>query len=276
MTRVEICGLGFSGSEIPEGGLTFSELIDWDGVPGTRGDSDPIPSANGSYQRTSIVRMSRAISVNAAILADSPEEYIRVRQRVEALPAQGEMRADLGDGYWSRHVEVQAIKIPDARAGAETEFTIDLIAPDPVRYSEMLTVGPVGLPVREGGLVLPAAFPWNFGKSIRPVGTVANTGALPIYPRMILSSSIPDGDAHADGVTVHGGPQRVSFGAFSGTLIFDSRDRRAWLNGVDVTRQVIRRDWPVVAPGVSADFFFVADEPSPDLVLTVEYRIGVW
>ncbi len=269
MTRVEICGLGFSGSEIPEGGLTFSELIDWDGVPGTRGDSDPIPDANGSYTRTNIVRLSRAISVNAAIVADTPAEFIAARQRVEALPAQGEMRVDLGDGYWTRHVEIQAIKIPDARAGSETEFTIDLVAPDPARYRDPIVVGPVGLPVRDGGLILPSAFPWNFGTSVRSVASVENSGSVPSYPTVRVTGS-------GAALSVQGGPRRVEFGAFSGEFVIDNLQRRAFLNGGDVTRQLLRRDWQSVPAGGVQDFSFDVSDASPDTVMTVEYRIGVW
>lgn len=276
MTRVEVCGIGFSGSAVPESGLIYQELVDWDGRPDARGGGDSIPGGQGDFPRGEELRESRAITVKAAIVTDSPSEYFAVKRRVEAMPMFGEMRVDQGDGVWTRQVEVQEITIPDAHTRTFTPFTIDLIAPDPVRYSELLTVGPVGLPVREGGLVLPSAFPWNFGTATRPVATVTNTGALPIYPRMILASSDPNGVAYADAVTVHGGPWRVSFGAFAGTLIFDSLERRAWLNGVDVTRQVVRRDWPVVDPGVSSDFYFVATGPSPDLVLTVEYLNGVW
>lgn len=267
MTRVEICGLGFSGGEVPEAGLMFTELVDWDGVPGYRGDSDPIPGANGSYRRTNIVRLSRAISVNAAIVTDSPEEFIAVRRRVETLPTQGEMRVDMGDGYWSRHVEIEAIKIPDARAGAEVEFTIDLTAPDPVRYRDPVMVGPVGLPVQVGGLVLPAAPPWDLGMSARPVGTVVNDGSVPVLPRVTVTGS-------GGGLTVFGGPRRLEFGPFSGTLVMDARERRAWLNGVDVTRSLLRRDWPTVPAGVSHDFYFDAVDASPETALSVEYRIG--
>lgn len=269
MSRVELNGVGFSGDHVPEVGLVYSRLVDWDGRPAARGGGDAIPGGQGVFPRGEELRDSRAISIEAAIVADSTDEFFAVKRRVEAMPMFGEMRVDQGDGVWIRQVEVEQINIPDAFTMTETPFTIDLIAPDPVRYSELLTVGPVGLPVREGGLVLPSAFPWNFGTATRPVATVTNTGSVPILPRMILQGS-------GDAVTVHGGPWRVSFGAFAGTLIFDSLERRAWLNGVDVTRDVVRRDWPVVDPGVSSDFYFVATDPSPDLVLTVEYRNGVW
>lgn len=269
MTHVELCGVGFSGDETPDGGLIFSSLVDWDGVPEARGETDPIPGADGAYSRASIYRASRAGSVNAAIVADTVDEFIAVRRRVEAMPAQGTMRVDLGDGFWSRQVEIQKVTIPDARAGTETEFTIDLIAPDPVRYRDLVTVGPVGLPVREGGLVLPEAFPWDFGTSTRPVITVVNDGTVPVLPVVTVRGS-------ASSLIVHGGPRRLEFGAFDGVLVFDSVQRRAFLNGGDVTRELLRRDWHTVPAGSTQDFFFEAVDVSADTTMTVEYRIGAW
>lgn len=269
MSRVEVNGVGFSGSHVPEAGLVYSRLVDWDGRPSARGGGDSIPGGQGVFPRSEELRDSRAVSVEAAIVADSTDEYFAVKRRVESMPMFGEMRVNQGDGYWTRQVEVEQINIPDAFTMTETPFTIDLIAPDPVRYSELLTAGPAGLPVQVGGLILPSAFPWDFGTSTRPVATVVNEGSVPILPRVIMQGA-------ADSVTVHGGPRSLEFGAFSGELVFDSRERRAWRNGVDVTRDLLRRDWPVVAAGESADFFFEAEDPSSDLALTVEYRIGVW
>lgn len=268
MTHVELCGVGFSGDETPDGGLIFSSLVDWDGVPEARGETDPIPGADGAYSRASIYRASRAVSVNAAIVADSVDEFLAVRRRVEAMPAQGLMRVDLGDGFWSRHVEVQKVTIPDARAGAETEFVIDLVAPDPVRYRDLVSVGPVGVPTRVGGLVFPAAFPWDFGTEEREAATVVNVGTVSVLPVVTVTGS-------ASSVTVSGGPRSLVFGAFEGTLVFDSVQRRAFLNGRDVTRQMVRRDWPVVGAGESQDFFVDATDPV-GVSLMVEYRIGAW
>lgn len=99
--------------------------------------------------------------------------------------------------------------------------------------------------------------------------TVVNDGAVPVYPAVVVQGS-------ASSITVVGGPRRLGFGAFDGVLRFDSADRRGFLNGGEVTRRMTRRDWPVVPAGESHDFYFSAVDPSPDLSLTVEYRIGAW
>lgn len=268
--RIILGGVVIDGTS-PVEDVTFSDLTGWYGVPDARGSVDPIPGGHGSFKRVDVWRESLAVSIAGSLHTLSRDAAERRRDELTAVWEAADTITVVDEtGSWSTAAEVERVTFQDRGAWSpEIPFTIDLIAPDPVRYSELLTVGPVGLPVREGGLVLPSAFPWNFGTATRPVATVANPGSLPILPRMILQGA-------ADGVTVHGGPWRVSYGTFAGTLVFDSLERRAWLNGVDVTRQVIRRDWPVVDPGVSSDFYFVATAPSPDLALTVEYRIGVW
>lgn len=270
MSFVEVCGIGFGGDHNPVGGLIYQQLIDWDGRPQARGGGNSIPGGHGVFARTQELRESRVISVEAAIVADSADEYFLVKRRVENMPMFGEMRVDQGDGVWVRSIEVESISIPDAWGGTETLFTIDMIAPDPVRYRDPVVLGPAGLPVRSGGLVLPRSFPWDFGTSVTPRLPVVNGGSLPVYPRFTVRGA-------ADAVTVHGGPRSVQFGPFDGELVFDSLQRRAWLDGVEVTRQLVRRDWPVVSPGEAQDFFFEAVNPTPDTVLeSVEYRIGVW
>ena len=266
---IEVCGVRFSGTADPLDGLVYQELVDWDGVPDARGGGDPVPSANGVFPRSVGLRESRLISVKAAISVGSDAEFFEAKRRVESMPFAGEMRVDQGDGVWVRDVEVEQVSIPDAHAVGYVEFTIDVVAPDPVRYRDWVTLGPVGVPTRSGGLVLPSEFPWDFGEEVRAIVAVDNAGRVPVLPRVKVSGS-------ADAVVVHGGPRRLEFGPFVGELVFDSLSRRAWLNGSDVTRQLVRRDWHSVPAGQSQDFFFTATDPSPDMSMTVEYRIGAW
>jgi len=264
--EIDICGVVFSGEDGP---VSFSRIMGWYDAAQVRGSGDAIPDAHGSYERAKIFREARSITVEAGIEGDHGFRVGETSRIVSALTGQGEMRVLDESGVWVRHVEVQDVRVAESHALPYTEIVVDLLAPDPVRYTDLLTSGPAGLPVQVGGLVLPSAFPWDFGTATHPVATVVNDGKLPILPRVIVEGA-------ADSIVVRGGPRRLEFGAFSGELVFDSRERRAWLDGVDVTRDLVRRDWPVVPAGVSQDFFFEAVDPSPDLELSVEYRIGVW
>lgn len=253
------------------GRVTFSEIVGWDGLPDARGSSDPIPQAHGSFERPRLWRESRAVSITGWLHgSDRAAVELLKRELTNAWEAAREISVTDNTGVWSTVAEVQTVDFADLGGWArEVPFTIDMILPDPVRYREWVTAGPAGLPTHEGGLRLPKAFPWNFGTSTRPVATVVNGGTLPVLPRVTVEGA-------ADSIVVRGGPRRLEFGAFSGTLVFDSEYRRVTLNGVDVTRALIRRDWPVVPAGESQDFYFEAVDPSPETALTVQYREGAW
>lgn len=267
---IDLGGVTIHGLDSPDG-VNFYSLTGWFGVDEIRGSLDAIPGAHGSYGRLDRWRDSRAVTVRGTLSAGSRADLEALRDRVlwawESAPV---MRVHDETGVWSRTVEVDLVAFPDDAGWKTTvDFVIDVLAPDPVRYSEVLTAGPASLPVQSGGLVLPSAFPWDLGVSERAVASVVNWGELPVLPRVIVTGS-------GTGLVVRGGPYRLVFGAWDGVLVFDSKDRRAWLNGNDVTRDLIRREWPVVAPGVSADFLFDSDGIAAGTELLVEYRIGVW
>lgn len=266
--QILLGGVSIGGAD---GRVTFSELVGWDGLPDARGSNEPIPQAHGSFGRPQLWRESRAVSVTGWLHAADREAVELLRREVTAAwEAADEITVYDNTGTWSTAAEVQTVTFPDMGGWAhDIPFTIDLITPDPVRYSEWLTVGPAGLPTHTGGLRLPKAFPWNFGTSDQPVATVVNYGTVPVLPRVTVMGA-------ASSIIVRGGPRRLEFGAFSGTLVLDSEYRRVHLNGVDVTRALIRRDWPMVPAGESHDFYFEAVSPSPETALTVDYRIGAW
>lgn len=266
---VELLGVTFSGRG--SDGIGFTRLIDWYGLPGARGDLDEIAGAHGSFQRTVLLRESPVITVEGAIHAPSRLELEELRDGLtNVLAGTGLMRVSDESGTWQRVVDVERVNFEDVSSGARAmTVVVDVTAADPVRYSEVLTAGPVGVPVWEGGVELPAAFPWAFGDYDAGSVEIDNFGTLDLFPKMILTGS-------ASSVVVHGGPRRLSFGAFDGELVFDSRSRRAVLNGVDVTRRLVLREWPVLAAGESAVFRFDSVGASADLELLLEYQIGVW
>lgn len=269
----DIGGVRLDGApaEYPYRGIGLSRLTGWRGLPGMRGGLDMVPGAHGAFSTEALLRDPRSMALNGFVEAGTPAEALVMLERLESALAASpvQLRVAGDDGEWTRVVEVEALIPEDTWNRKRIRFSVDLIAPDPVRYREWLTAGPVGLPTQVGGLVLPKAFPWDFGTSTREVATVANDGSVPVLPRVTVTGS-------ADALTLFGGARRLEFGPFDGVLVFDSLERRAFLNGADVTRQLIRRDWPVVDPGGVADFYFQAVDPSSDINLMVEYRIGAW
>lgn len=266
--RILLGGVSIEGLD---GVVTFSSITGWYGVPDGRGGNDAIPGAHGSFKRADVWRESRAVTIVGALHTGSRSEAESERDHLTAAWATADLITVVDEtGAWSTAVEVDRVGFQDRGAWSpQIPLTIDLVAPDPVRYRDWVTAGPAGLPVQEGGLVLPSAFPWDFGTSTRPVAVAVNDGSVPVLPRITVTGS-------ADSIIVHGGPRRLEYGSFSGVLVFDAVQRRAFLNGIDVTRLLIRRDWPMVPAGVSQDFYFSAVNPSTDISLIVEYQIGVW
>lgn len=262
---------GDPGEQAPFYGLMLTRIRGWRGLPGARGDAEPIPGAQGMFGQEEILREGRSMELLGAVVAPSVQEASAMLAQLETACAARsvEMRVSDADGIWTRTVEVEVMTPADAWNRRTVTFTLDLFAPDPIRYRDPVTEGPIGLPTREGGLVLPSAFPWDFGESIVPVLPVENIGAVPLLPVVRVRGS-------GTAVTVYGGPRRVSFGAFSGELVIDNEARRAWLNGAEVTLQLVRRDWQQVPEGGVQDFYFDASDPSPGTHMTVDYEIGAW
>lgn len=249
----------------------LSTLSGWRGLPGARGSHDPIPGAHGSFAAQVVLREGRSIAMTGAAAGVDSAAASDLLLELESACGDRLVELRVGDdtGVWSRMVEVLDFA-PDVRWNRATiQFTLDLFAPDPVRYSDLLTVGPVGLPTQSGGLFLPAALPWDLGTLDMAIADVVNTGSLPVLPVVRLTGS-------ASSMVIHGGPRTVSFGAFDGELVIDNLQRRAFLNGADVTRSLILRNWHQVPAGVTHGFFFEAVAPSPGTSMTVEYRIGEW
>lgn len=281
IAHIELLGITLSGADKPTDGLYWTELEGWWGLPDLKSDSDSTPGAHGKFRRDplSLHRDSRIITLIGHILVDTVGGLAATRTRLESVlsGSAGDMTVVTSAyGSWTRYVEIDTLQIDPDHGRTWVKFTVDMEAPDPIRYLAPTVVGPVGLPVHEGGLILPKAFPWNFGTSTRPVVAILNTGSVPVLPIVTMRSSEPNGVASADAIIIYGGARRLEFGAFDGVLVFDALERRAWLNGTDVTLQIIRRDWPSVADGESADFYFEATNPSLDLALSVEYQIGEW
>lgn len=259
--------LGGEGSD----GVYLSGLSGWDDLPDGRGSPDDIPQAHGSFPRSRVWRASKAPTATGAIVAPTRERAEQLRTQMKTLGALAtSMTVTDLTGRWTSAAEVEDISFNDPGAWSTyIPFTIDVLVTDPVRYTDLLMVGPVGLPTQSGGLFLPAALPWDLGMLDMAVADVVNTGSLPVLPVVRLTGS-------ASSVVIHGGPRTVSFGAFDGELVIDNLQRRAFLNGADVTRSLILRNWHQIPAGESHGFFFEAVAPSPGASMTVEYRIGEW
>lgn len=251
--------------------IKFQEVEGWRGVPSSRGRTDSIPGAHGAFPRSPVLRSERLITVKGFVRTSSHGETTAICDEMsQMLEQESVMRVEDEQGIWCREVELNRFVPDDPKGTGFARFVIDLTSHDPLRYREPVTLGPVGLPVREGGLVFPAEFPWNFGAEMVAVQPATNDGAVPVHPVIRVEGS-------ASSLVVFGGPRRLEFGAFTGVLVLDSLQRRAWLNGVDVTIDMVRRDWFVIEPDTTENFSFTAANPVGEPRLWIDdFKIGAW
>ena len=275
---VELLGETLSGVDKPDGGLIWSDLEGWWGLPDSRGDGDLIPGGHGRFRRAEVLREARVITLKGHIYGADNRELVAVRDRLEAAlsAGAGPMRvATSASGVWERWVEIDTLTIEPDHGRHETAFTVDMIAPDPRRYGPRLRVGPAGLPTSQGGVRFPQRAPFNCG-SVASGGRllIPNAGVIPVYPTIIVAGGF-------ESVTVSditaGRRLRLDWPVPEGeAAVFDSRARRVDLGKSEITRWLTRREWFKIPAGRTHEFRFEVSGGSGDPQMWGEYREGAW
>ncbi|PRI10915.1 phage tail family protein [Leucobacter massiliensis] len=272
---VDLLGVTLAGAKEPDAGLIWSNLEGWWGLPDVRGTADSIPGGHGRFPRSKVLRDSRVITLTGHIYTGSNAELHAVRDRLEAALAAGAgpMRVSTVGGIWERWVEIDTLKIDPDRGRKWTRFIVDMVAPDPRRYGPQQRLGPVGLPVIEGGLRLPKRTPWNTGRTSEAARLlVPNPGAIALNPVITVSGGF-------DAVTVRditdGRRLRLEWPIPDGEFVtLDSRIRRAQMGAAELTRWMTARQWFAIPAGETHEFRFDVEGRAGDPKMWADYRIG--
>lgn len=252
---IELFGITLSGVRKPDQGLYWTDLSGWWGLPDLRGKTDLIPGEHGRFHRTQYLREGRVITLTGHILASSNRELQRVRERLEtALSAGvGSMVVHTNTyGSWERVVEIDTLTIEPDHGKTHTKFTVDMLAPDPRRYSSVMEAKPSG-----NSLV------------------VSNQGLIDMHPTLIVESGI-ETFSGVDILEVETGRRLIlpPSAGFKFELILDSRGRRATSRGDVVTRYLTSRQWFTVSPGDSRTYRATFSSGSPSW--RAEFFQGAW
>lgn len=276
VVELTLLGVKMSGIEQPYEDLIWTDIQGWDGLTALRGSTDPIPGQNGNFKRSRGYRESRAMTVIGHIYSASNAEYHARKTALKSALAVtfGDLTVETtSSGRWTRYVEIENVDIPSDRGGRTTRFAVDMLANDPNRYQDLVTVGPVGPPVLIGGVRFPQSDPWNFGSSLGGVSEllIENTGGVILRPTVRVLGSFGT-------VTVTdlvSGRVLALTWPVSTSSVFDNAARRTFADGANVTREMSGRQWLEIPPHGSARLT-VSAGGTPDVEMFADYRIGEW
>jgi hypothetical protein len=130
----------------------------------------------------------------------------------------------------------------------EADFSIGLVAPDPLKYSSDEHVESTGLPVSTGGLAVPFSVPFSIDSLvISGVMSVGNVGNFPTAPRLIIYGPVEEPRVtHLESSKTIQVNMDLGVGEW---LDIDLDRHTAYLNGTASRRGYISGQWWTLAKG---------------------------
>lgn len=241
---------GGSGCNLTDGGLRG-----WYGTPSAKVGLTERSSGDGAHSvpDEAILYSARTVTMEVRFEAADAARALSLRDGLAAL-AHRIVRVGVADALGETWAEgFLEVDCDLRREWHRIPATLTIVCPDPRRYGteRVASIVPTGdagggLLYDEGAgyLLLPVQFAGD-----APEGnsaTLANGGTSTAYPTITVEGSFPSGVtiSHAGGELAY--PAPIGPGA---PLVLDSLTRTVSVLGVDVTRALARRDFPVVAPG---------------------------
>ncbi|HEX2312558.1 MAG TPA: hypothetical protein VHJ17_02425 [Thermomonospora sp.] len=180
---------GWTGNAVDDAGVEWwvTKEEGWSSAPPVRLSLADRPERDGAFDTPSY-RAPRVITLEGTAIAPGRVAAERAKDRLAAVLADGSALRPLvvtePHGVRQAHVRLSAeTRIADRRGGA-FEFSLQLTAPDPLRYA---AGDPrrqsCGLSAPGGGLRFPMRFPLNFGPGASGGRlTLDNAGTAPTWP----------------------------------------------------------------------------------------------
>jgi hypothetical protein len=243
-----------SGRYKPDGGALMigKEGIEgWWSAPDLKVDVKERASGNGAHDVSadSILYATRTVTVHFDAIGDVHSEVLdavtKVSQ-VNGMPVRLRVVDDRSDTFVSGFIRPQFGSAWNERHQTGT-LTIVCPRPERLAWSPLQTqLFPVS--VMQGGLQYNSGkglkYPLNYGTagSASNVALLINQGSSKAYPVLTVTGSFPSG------IQIQWGGNALQYDGAIGAvpLILDSRSRTASMGGVDVSRNLSRRDFPVV------------------------------
>lgn len=260
-------------------GWTYSDLIDWFGLPDDKSPNQERPQGHGSFPVAASLRSSRAPGFKAQYLGSSPSDVEIAVEAISAIGAEGPvlMRVDSYQGSTWRWVTVASIDPEDWHQLNEATVSIDCISRDPRRYADSSWIR-TGPPTSGQGDVWPLGWPliWPGGGTSGRV-MITNSGNAPSTPSFRLGGGFDS----ATITCVETGDQlgigrQVPSGAF---IEIDGPNRRALYDGnpeSDQSRWVLHRQWGDVPAGATRTYQLDTVNPVGSPYLDAKVHSAWW
>lgn len=255
----------------------------WQSTPDMRTHRSPRPARRGAFRGPSY-RSARSITLEGSALAPTPEALEHAATRLAAVLSDGQELGTLivRERDYTRQCDVEldaGTKITKTNDWTLV-WSIQLAAPDPVRYAAVLRQLSTTLPfVPDGGLTFPLTFPLNFGPL--PQGgqlTVHSSGTADTWPVFKITGPITgpiiSSETTGDRLLFDSG---FAVGADQ-TLTIDTDNRLVLLAGSATRRgQLEIAEWfPIRAGATTRIGFGSAGDYNSQARLKCLWRDGWW
>jgi hypothetical protein len=180
--------------------LAAMGLRDWYAGAESKTPANQRPQAAGAFGISNDWASSLAISVKGSFDGATLADAITAAERLSAVAAGVPVQMVVEDPLrtTSRWVSVRQVTLPtDVGVFASLDFSIDVLATDPLRYGDPLSVT-TGIPVSGGGLLWPlgttALEYWDWGDD----GTsgrvsITNAGTADVWPTISALGGLGEG-----------------------------------------------------------------------------------
>lgn len=246
----------------------LNDIQGWESI-GTTGQITQRSADHGGWADPAYLT-PRVVELTLTLVGGS---FYSVQQSIEAITAAVPIN-DLGTltigllDFDGRSADVrQGGDVLVAQRAATATMSLSLVAPDPRRYSPIVSTYSTGLGQSVGGLVVPVTPPVTIGATVILGGlTLTNAGNMATPPVFtVVGPCAPGSITHNSGRTLRWN-ETIPAGR---TLTIDTATRTALLDGT--AQRVVTGSWFQLDPGENV-VAFAATSYDADSLLSVSYR----
>lgn len=242
--------------------ITANGVEGWDTLPDAKVELHERGQGDGAHDvsETDILYSARTVTVHYEAVGYSRADLLSLMRRINTA-AHRSCRLRMVDGDEDTYCEGYVAQMGrDSRWNPllENDLTLHFVCPRPERLSwdarrfQLVPAWDAGLGLSYGSGDAGLAYPLSYGRSAsgsRNVGVLVNGGSSRAFPVFTVNGPFPSG-VRLDFPGLDAG---LEFSQPVGVvpLVLDCRSRTASVGGLDVTRHLTRRGFPVVPAGGS-------------------------